>query len=128
MKFKLHFLIVVFALLFSEMSFAQVNRNVAPGQYRMPKPKTGKVDYVEQTVAYYTKELTLDDFQAAAVKEIINEEKDNISAMREQTDATLDEKRDRSKAINDRIDTKIKAILSPDQLKKYEDMIAKRKY
>jgi len=127
MKLKAHYIIFVLTILFALPAFAQVNRSVAPGQYRQPKAKAGKYDYVAETVKYYRKELTLDDFQAAAVKEIIEAEKDAIGTIQQQTDITQNERRDKATEINERIDSKIEPMLSPDQLKKYQALKEKRK-
>lgn len=128
MKFKAYYLFIIFAVFFTTETFAQVDRSIGAGQYRRPKPKnTGPYDYVAETAKYYQKELTLDDFQVAAIKEILSSEKDAIGAMRDQPDMTKEERRDKANEINERVDSKIKPMLSPDQLKKYQALIDKRK-
>jgi hypothetical protein len=127
MKIKVYHIILFFKVLFAAPAIAQVNRSVAPGQYRQPKSNGGKFDFVAETVKYYKKELALDDFQAAAIKEIITAEKDNITNIQQQTDMTGNEKKDKAKEINDRIDAKMLPMLSPEQLKKYEKLKEKRK-
>ena len=128
MKFKVYYLLLFFAVFFTTETFAQVDRSIGTGQYRRPKAKnTGPYDYVAETAKYYQKELTLDDFQVAAIKEILTSEKESIGNMREQQDITKEERRDKASEINERIDKKIMPMLSPDQLKKYQALIDKRK-
>lgn len=128
MKFKACYLFIIFAVFFTTETFAQVDRSIGSGQYRRPKSKnTGPYDYVAETAKFYQKELTLDDFQVAAIKEILSSEKDAIGAMRDQTDMTKEERRDKANEINERIDHKIEPMLSPDQLKKYQALKEKRK-
>jgi len=128
MKFKVYYFFIIFAVFFSTETFAQVDRSIGNGQYRRPKSKTttGPYDYVAETAKYYQKELTLDDFQVAAIKEILTSEKEAIGNIRDQ-DLTKEERRDKASEINERIDSKIKPLLNPDQLKKYQALIDKRK-
>ncbi len=130
MKLKAHYLVLFFGLLLSISAYGQVDRRIGSNQYkRAPKNKDAKsTDFVEQTVNYYTKELKLDDFQQAAVRNIIKEQKDPINELMAAKDITNDERRDRGKAINDIIDAKMKPLLSEDQLKKYNEMQEKRKF
>jgi Spy/CpxP family protein refolding chaperone len=127
MKIKAYYIFLLFTVLFAMPVIAQVNRNVAPGQYRQPKGTGGKFDFVVETVKYYKKELNLDDFQAAAIKEIITAEKDNITNVQQQTDMTAAERKDKAKEINDRIDAKMLPMLTAEQVKKYEKLKEKRK-
>ena len=131
MKFKAYHILLFFALLFATEASAQVDRRVGPNQYRRTtnKNKKGeKPDFVQITVDYYTKELKLDDFQKAAVRTIMEEQREPINDLMETQGITNDERRDRGKAINDRIDEKIKPVLSSEQLKKYTEIQEKRKF
>ena len=127
MKFKVYHLCIFLAFVFTTNTSAQVDRRIAPGQYKRAKSQNEKYDLVAETVKYYKKEFSLDDFQAAAVKEIISSEKEAITTLREQQGITKEEMRDRANAINERIDAKIEPMLSKDQLKKYIEFKEKRK-
>lgn len=130
MKTKISYLILAFTFLITVSSFAQANRSIAPGQYRRgaTKKDNGKpVDFVEQTSEYYTKEFNLDDFQAAAVKQVLEAERDNLEALKTAQDITTDERRDRAYAITSRVDAKIIPMLNPEQLEKYKKFQEKRK-
>lgn len=127
MKFKAYYILFAFALLFSAPSFAQVDRSVGQSQYRRPKKKGKPADFVEVTVEYYTKQLKLDDFQIAAVKEILEDQRNSITELGAEHDITDNEKKDRANAINEKIDSRIKPLLNAEQLKKYEELQEKRK-
>jgi|GEM_PF-1116853 len=129
MKFKAYYIFLAMALFISAASFAQVDRSIGRNQYKngpAPKGKNGKVDFVDQTVIYYTKELKLDDFQQAAVRNIIEEQRDPINELMAAKEITSDEKRDKAKALNDKIDDKIMKILSEEQKTKYKVLQDKR--
>lgn len=130
MKTKVSYIVLLFAVLFSATAFAQVDRSIAPSQYgRGPagKNKGKPADFIQQTADYYTKEFSLDDFQSAAVKQVLEAERDNLDALRSAQDITVDERRDKAYAITARIDAKIMPMLNPDQLEKYKKFQEKRK-
>jgi len=120
MNSKVLYLFLSLSLFLSAHTFAQMDRSIGQGQYKRGKATGKPADFVQQTVDYYTKELKLDDFQAAAVREIIEAEKDNLLALNQKTDATLNERKDRAKAIYDRIDAKILPLLNTEQNTKYK--------
>jgi len=129
MKLKAHYILLVICLSISAASFAQVDRSIGQSQYkRAPKGKDTKVDFVDQTVTYYTKELKLDDFQQAAVRNIIEEQRNPVNELMAAKGITNDERRDRGKAINDNIDTKLIKLLSEEQKTKYKVLQDKRKF
>ena len=73
MKLKASYLILLLALISTTAAEAQVDRRVGREQYKPSRRKQEKVDFVVQSTDYLVKELTLDDFQKAAVKNIIEE-------------------------------------------------------
>jgi hypothetical protein len=130
MKTKTYYIVFLLTFLFTATAFAQVDRSVAPNQYRrgpVSKSKGKPLDFVDQTAEYYTKEFKLDDFQAAAVKQVLETERDNLENLRSAQDMTTDERRDKAYAITSRIDNKIIPMLNPDQLEKYKKFQEKRK-
>ena len=114
-------------LLTGTTAFAQMDRSVGQSQYRNAKGKKGKpTDFVQLTVEYYTKELKLDDFQVAAVREIMEDQRSAITQLGEEKDITTNERKDKANAINDKIESRIKPLLSEDQKKKYDELQEKR--
>lgn len=128
MKLKASLILIFFAVLFSTELSAQVDRSVAPSQYKRDRKKPEKVDFVEQSTNYLTKTLNLDDFQKAAVKNIIEEERENIMALNTEQKITSDERRDRSSAISARIYKKVLPLLSKEQAEKYTKMEESKKF
>jgi len=130
MKSKVFYIALFAALLFTGVTaFAQMDRSIGRNQYRgAPKDKRGKpADFVQLTVDYYTKELKLDDFQVAAVKEIMEEQRSAINELGTIQGITDAERKDRANALNDKIEAGIKPLLSEDQKKKYTELQEKRK-
>lgn len=129
MKFRFAFILLIASLFFSAEAFAQVDRSIAPGQYKRPKKsnKNKEIDFVGETVKYLTKELKLDDFQAAAVREALEAEKDKLMEIAKDQDMRTPEKRDRTQEVTDRIDAKILKLLSPEQVEKYKVIQEKNK-
>ncbi len=119
---KFSYLFCALALLLSAQVFSQVDRSVAPQQYKRPKSKHKPVDFVEQTVNIYKRELKIDDFQAAAVREIMEEEKDNLTALMNDKESTTEELNDRARIIYERMDAKVLPLLSEEQQKKYKEL------
>lgn len=128
MKLKASFILIVFAFLFSTEVSAQVDRSVGQSQYKRDRKKNEKVDFVQQSTDYLTKTLTLDDFQKAAVKNIIEEERENITNLSTDKEITTDERRDRAVAISQRIYKKILPLLSKEQAEKYTKMEESKKF
>lgn len=108
---RIFYILALTMLLFSADAFAQKDKD-------RDKP----VDYVEQAVTYWKKELQLDDFQAAAVKEIMASEKDGLMALRADTSIKNHEKKDRTRIITDRIDERIIQLLTKEQAEKYKKL------
>jgi len=130
MKSKVVYIAFLFVFIFSTTTVTaqMVDRSVGASQYKRTKNKKGKPkDFVEVTVDYYTKELSLDDFQVAAVKEVLEEQKYAINTLDADQSITLAEKKDKANAINEKIDSGIKPLLSAEQLKKYLAIQEKRK-
>jgi len=129
MKNKVTFLTLI-CLLVSAVSFGQMNRRVAPMQYKNG-PSGGKnqkqQEASELAAEYYQKELGLDDFQKAAVEEIYKGEDNNIKAVTEDLEMNNDIRREKVQLIIERIDGKIEKLLSPEQLEKFEKLKKKRK-
>lgn len=122
--------IIYFTAFFMLLSFsvsAQMHRGVGRQQYKNNKKKAEKVDYIQQTVDYLEKELSLDTFQTAAVKEIIENERGAFTALGENSDLQPNERRDKNLEIFNRIDSKMIPLLSDEQAKKYQKLKDKKK-
>ncbi len=113
-RLKNYILFILF--FFTALTFAQ------SGSKKNEKP-----DYVTQTVEYYKKELELDYFQEAAVRETLESHRDALMSLMQDQNMIMAEKKEKAEKINDKIDAEILKILNPDQTKKYKDLQKKRK-
>jgi len=128
MKLKTTYLFLAFAFIFSASAFAQVDRSVGRGQYRPSRNTAEKKDFVEQTVDFLTKELKLDDFQKAVVKTIVEKERGAITALNEDKSLSLDERKDKARAISDRVYTNVMPLLSKEQGEIYTKLKEAKKF
>ena len=128
MKLKASHLVLLLTLVFTSVAEAQVDRRVGREQYRPSRGKKEKVDFVEQATEYLVKELTLDDFQKAAIKNIIEEERENITNLNAVQGMTTEERKDRSQIISARIYKKVLPLLSKTQGEKYTKMEEEKKF
>lgn len=122
MKLKASYIFLLFAALFTTTASAQVDRRIGQGQYKRSRGKAEKIDFIQESTDYLAKELKLDDFQKAAVKSIMSDEKDAIMAINEATDMSDLEKRDKTREISQRIYKKVMPLLSKEQGEKYTKM------
>ena len=133
---------ILFALIFSATAFAQYGQGYGNGMGSgrmnggMTVPQAGsgvsgkkaeKPDYIAITVNFYTKELTLDDFQAAAVREVIKSHISELESIMQDAETTDAEKKDRAQDVNEKIDAEILRILSDGQKEKFNKLKEKRK-
>lgn len=137
-KFKLGFLFIFFFV--STSAFAQygygygrgsnpgVDRSIGrvPQKSRKKQDKQNEVDFVALTVQYLDKRLNLDDFQAAAISTIYNDNKADLIAISMDKSPT-DVRKDQIRQINEAIDIKIMELLSEDQVIEYKKMVSERK-
>jgi protein CpxP len=68
------------------------------------------------------KALDLTDDQKPKVQEIIKGAMEKRKALREDTSLTPEEKKDKAKAIQDDTATQLKAVLTPEQFAKWQEM------
>ena len=90
------------------------------------KDKKKELDIVEVTVQYLDKRLNLDDFQAAAITIIYNDYKAELIAISTEKAPTAVRK-DQIRVITAEIDKKVMELLSEEQIKEYQKMVAERK-
>lgn len=100
-----------------------VDRSIG-SEVRQNKPKKNskeKVDMGENWATYLDKEIKLDGLQFAAVKAIINDNKNSIEEI-SKSNLHVQEKKDKMREIMDKIDVEILKLLSKDQAAKYLKM------
>lgn len=103
-----------------------VDRNIARSQYGDGPKKHEKVDYAQVAVENLKKELNLDGFQEAVIKDLMTEnqaEAQRILAM----DTPNDSKAEKMNELRDKTSDKIVKILNKDQVEKYAKLREKAK-
>jgi hypothetical protein len=119
-----------FALFFSVDATAQSRRSMpaqgvgleqTPGQIR----KSEKKDFVEATVEYLEKQLTLDGFQKAVITNIFNDHREELMAAGS-GDVPSVEKVAKAQEVTDKIDVEVLKVLSKPQTEKYLKMKEER--
>jgi periplasmic protein CpxP/Spy len=87
--------------------------------------KGGKGGYsVDQQMERLTTGLTLTDEQKPKVKAVLEEQSKKMQALREETDQ--DTRRTKAQELRKETETKMKAILTPEQFTKYQEMNQRR--
>ncbi|AWI25932.1 hypothetical protein [Flavobacterium pallidum] len=124
MKQIIFILAVFFTSISIQAQYGGVDRSIGgPGQFQQSKNKEKKseFDFVQASTDKMAKELSLDDFQKAAAKNIIEDYKNQvISISAEEIPDTG--KNEKINVVKDKMEAKIKQLLNKDQLVKFEAM------
>lgn len=138
MKISITSLFAIIALFVSSNIMAQmggmgtrgningVDRSIARSQYGDGPKKHEKVDYVQTALDNLKKELNLDGFQEAVIKDLMTEnqaEAERILAM----DTPNDSKAEKMNELREKTSDKIVKILNKDQVEKYAKLREKAK-
>jgi hypothetical protein len=104
-----------------------VDRSLTGQMYEhKKKQQPEKVDKIELSIKKLTEELTLDSFQVAVVQQLLeaNKKEEDIVVAQDIPDESKVEK---IVALRERTNTKIKEILTPEQLEKFGNLGKKKK-
>lgn len=127
MKTGLFFIAIFFLMLCPDTASAQYYNDFGGGvdrsigsEVRQNKPKKNKekVDMGESWATYLDKEIKLDGLQFAAVKAIINDNKNSFEEI-SKSNLHIQEKKDKMRELMDKIDVEILKLLSKEQSAKY---------
>ena len=126
---------VIFLLVVTQFGAAQyrdgsrfngVDRSLTGQTTPSKKKPQEKVDVVELSMQKLTEELTLDSFQAAVIKQLLEDnrkEEEKIIA----EDIPNESKFEKIIALREKMNAKIKGVLQPEQVEKFEKMGKKKK-
>lgn len=81
----------------------------------------------EQELAHMTKALDLTGDQQTQLKPILQNRRDQLQQLRQDSNTLRPEKYAKMKAMDEESNSKVEAILNPEQKTKYESMVAKRR-
>lgn len=119
----MNYLLAFVAFLITSSSFAQVDRSIGMEQYRTTTQKNKeKVDPITQAVQFFTKQLSLDVFQEAAVKTELVANQKSIEDINNSRTMSFEEKKEKLKIINEDFKSKLKPLLSTEQFEKLENL------
>ncbi len=121
---KIFFLILISFSFFN--ANAQVDRRIGAGQYQNGN-QNKKIDLIESSVEKLKKELNLDGFQEAIVRNLVKENQSKSNEIIESNNLSNIEKRERLTDLGEKFNSEIKKILSKDQSEKYDKFISKKK-
>ncbi|MCY1241273.1 hypothetical protein D3C87_656420 [compost metagenome] len=134
MKTKLFFIATILFVLSYNTASAQyydngnrggVDRSIGQeSRYKTPKNKKSKEqpDFGEVWAIYLNEELKLDGLQYAAVKSIMNENKNSLEQISQDPTMHSQEKKDKMMEIMNKIDIQISKFLSTEQKQKYQKL------
>ncbi|WP_026704344.1 hypothetical protein [Flavobacterium soli] len=128
MKTTIFSFFILFLLLLSNSSNAQygnnngLDRRIMSGQGQNPHPKKQKpIDQVQASIDILTKELNLDGFQSAILKNII-EDYQTASISITSQEIPQEAKYEKLKIANKKMESQILEILNEEQKTKFEEL------
>ncbi len=80
----------------------------------------------EQELAHMTKALSLTGDQQTQLKPILENRHDQLQQLRQDSSTPRSDKYAKMKALDEESNSKVEAVLNPEQKTKYENMMAKR--
>ena len=122
-------LLLLLVTLFSLSSYAQVDRRIGRGQYeRSPKnAQKAKVDFTEQSLEFFRKEIGIDGFQEAVIKNLIEDYQKSSKEIVDSESMETPEKRELLGILNGKFKEKLSEILTPEQFEKYNQLMEPKK-
>ncbi len=102
-----------------------VAQEQAPPSSQEQQPRGPMMQTPQERLDNLAKELNLTDEQKGKIRPILEEEHKQMQALRDDTSLSREDRRTKMMAIRDKSNTDIKAVLNPDQQKKYEEMMEK---
>ena len=122
-------LLLLLVTFFSISSYSQVDRRIGRGQYeRTPKnSQKAKVDFTEQSLDFFRKEIAIDGFQEAVIKNLIEDYQKSSKEIVDSESIETPEKRELLGILNGKFKEKLSEILTPEQFEKYNQLMEPKK-
>ena len=122
-------LLLLLVTFFSISSYSQVDRRIGRGQYeRTPKnAQKAKVDFTEQSLDFFRKEIAIDGFQEAVIKNLIEDYQKSSKEIVDSESIETPEKRELLGILNGKFKEKLSEILTPEQFEKYNQLMEPKK-
>jgi hypothetical protein len=108
--------------------YGGVDRSLTGQQYESPKKKKNneKVDMVEASMTKLDADLSLDSFQSAVIRKLL-EDNQVLELRIVDEDIPMESKTEKIIALRLKLNEKIKDILTPEQKEKFDNMMKKKK-
>ena len=117
-------LLLLLFTLFSLSSYSQVDRRVGQGQYKRQYKQKNIEEVNEETLSKLSKELSLDGFQEAVVKNLIADFNNSAKEVKEAESLKSEEKSELLIGLAEKFKFKLFEILNEDQKNKYNTMLS----
>ncbi len=98
-----------------------MNRGMGASQYNDTPEKQKKIDYLQASLDNLEKELSLDTFQKAVIKDILVENQTEMMSISKQ-DIPDESKIEKMGIIKEQLEGKVIKLLNPDQIEKFAKM------
>jgi len=118
-------LFIFIILLYSVTSFSQVDRRIGSNQYK--RAKREKINYTEATLDFFKKEINIDAFQEAVIKNLVDEYQASGKEISESKTLNDIEKKERFTLLSEKFKKKLFEILSIEQQEKYDELMSQSK-
>lgn len=125
MKNLVRFLAVGVA--FAALSLALLAQNAPAGTSAEGQGMNHDMPSVEERVQHLTKALNLTTDQQAKVKSILEDQKNQMASLKQETSLSKQDRHAKFQAIHQETRQKIQAVLTDDQQAKFEQMQARHK-
>lgn len=109
----------------SQISHSQVNRNRGQRQNMTPISNEKKIDPIESSVSTLKKELDLNGFQEAVVKNYIIEHQDKVKSVIDE-DIPDEAKRNKIEGLITKLNDRVLEILDAEQKEKFNKFLKKK--
>lgn len=122
-------LLLLLVTFFSLSTYSQVDRRIGRGQYeRTPKnSQKNKVDFTEQSLDFFRKDIGIDGFQEAVIKNFIEDYQKSSKEIVDSESIETPEKRELLGILNGKFKEKLSEILTPEQFEKYNQLMKPKK-
>lgn len=121
--------LTLIVLMISVTAISQVDRRMRQmhqNNYYKPKKQKEKVDYAEHATNKLKEELSLDAFQEAIISDLLKDANEaEAKVMAEET--PREAKIEKITAMREKLGEKIKAVLNPEQIEKFDAMSKRKK-
>jgi len=120
---------IYFITFISLSTYSQVNRQMGRTPQQNPPRETQKtkVDYVEQSLDFFRKEILVDGFQEAVIKNLLSDYERSQKEVIENESIKMIEKKQLIEDLTEKFKHKLSEILTPDQFEKYNQLLDPKK-